>query len=302
MQREGSTTDRKRVAAGVALALFTVSIWGSWFIVTRLGVLHSLKPTDVVALRFGTAAILTFPIVLRHGFGFARLGAARVLALVAGAGAPYLLVCVSGLSLAPAAQGGALTPGVMPLWVALLGIMFLGERPSRPRQIGLAMIFMGALAIVGFESLGGSSERLLGQALLIAAGLMWAIYTVILRGSGLTAMHAVAIVSSLSAIFYLPIYVLFLHPSLPAMPIDGVFFHALYQGAFAGVLAMLTWNRAVELLGPSRASPFAALAPVLALLAAIPALGESPTPAEWIGTLLISCGVPLATGALDRPA
>jgi drug/metabolite transporter (DMT)-like permease len=221
---------------------------------------------------------------------------------MAGAGAPYLLVCVSGLSLAPAAQGGALTPGVMPLWVALLGILFLGERPSRPRQIGLAMILIGAFAIIGFESLGGSNERLLGQALLVAAGLMWAIYTVILRGSGLSAMHAVAIVASLSAIFYLPIYLLFLHPSLPTMPLDSVLLHALYQGAFAGVLAMLTWNRAVALLGPARASPFAALAPVLALLAAIPVLGEIPTVAEWMGTLLISCGVPLATGALDTRA
>jgi drug/metabolite transporter (DMT)-like permease len=293
-------TDIKRVVAGVALALFTVSIWSTWFIITRLGVLHSMHAADVVAARFSIAALITLPIALKHGFGIRQIGLLRTAALVFGAGAPYFIVICSGLTLAPAAQGGALKPGVMPLWVLLLGVVFLGERPSRPRQIGLVLILVGALTIVGFETLGGSNERLLGQALLIAAGLMWAIYTVVLRSSGLGAIHAVAIVAVWSALLYLPVYLLFLHPALLSMPLKDVAFHTFYQGVFAGVLAMLTWNRAVALLGASRAAPFAALAPVLALLTAIPVLHEIPTPAEWIGTLLISCGVPLATGALDR--
>jgi drug/metabolite transporter (DMT)-like permease len=294
--------ERKTVWLGAVFALFTVSIWSSWFIVTRLGVLHSMHPADIVAARFGTAAIIMLPIALKHGFGFRQIGAWRTLALIFGAGAPYFIVICSGLALAPAAQGGALTPGVMPLWVLLLGVVFLGERPSRPRQIGLVLITVGALTIVGFESLGGSNERLLGQALLIAAGLMWAIYTVVQRGAGVTSIHAVAIVTVWSAILYMPVYFLILDPQLPSMPRKDVAFHCLYQGVFAGVIAMLTWNRAVSLLGASRAAPFAALAPVLALLAAIPFLGEIPSHAEWIGTLLISCGVPLATGALDRKA
>ncbi|GIL39420.1 DMT family transporter [Roseiterribacter gracilis] len=294
--------DRKKLWLGGAFALLTVTIWASWFIVTRLGVLHAMHAVDVVAARFGTAAIITLPIAIKHGFGIRQIGIWRTAALVFGAGAPYFIVICSGLTLAPAAQGGALTPGVMPLWVLLLGVVFLRERPSRPRQIGLLLILVGALAIVGFEALGGSNERLLGQALLIAAGLMWAIYTVALRGAGVTPIHAVAIVAVWSAILYLPVYVLFLHPSLPSMPFKDVAFHCFYQGVFAGVVAMLTWNRAVALLGASRAAPFAALAPVLALLAAIPFLNEIPTHAEWIGTLLISCGVPLATGALDRKA
>lgn len=291
---------KRKLWLGFGCALLTVTIWSSWFIVTRLGVLHSMQPPDVVAARYFTAALITLPIAVRHGFGIRQIGLARTAGLVLGAGAPYFIVICSGLALAPAAQGGALTPGVLPLWVLLLGMVFFGDRPSRPRQVGLVLILLGALAIVGFESLGGSNERLLGQALLIAAGLLWAIYTVVLRGAGLTPIHAVSIVAVWSALLYAPVYFLLLHPQLPSMPLQDVAFHCLYQGLFAGVVAMVTWNRSVALLGASRAAPFAALAPVLALLAAIPFLDEIPTHAEWVGTLLISCGVPLATGALDR--
>jgi drug/metabolite transporter (DMT)-like permease len=223
-----------------------------------------------------------------------------VLALATTAGAPYVLVAAGGLSLAPAGQGGALIPGVLPLWVTLLGMLFLGEHPSRRRGAGLLLILFGAAAIVGIEGIGQSSSQLLGQILLLSSSCMWAIYTLLNRRTGLTSLHATAIITTVSAAFYLPVYVLFLHPTLAEAPLPAVLFQAVYQGVAISLLALIGWNRALALLGSTGVAPFASLVPVLTLFAAIPILGEVPTPVEWIGTALISFGVPLASGALDR--
>jgi drug/metabolite transporter (DMT)-like permease len=293
---------KKQLWLGIAWAVFTIFLWASWQIATRFGVTRSMSVFDLVAVRFAVAALVMLPIVLRQGLAVRRLGLGTVLVLAATAGAPYVLVAAGGLSLAPAGQGGALIAGVLPLWVTLLGAVFLGERPSRWHGVGLALIFLGAAAIVGVEGIGQSSSQLFGQILLLSASAMYAIYSLVNRRAGLSSLHATAIVSVLSAAFYLPVYVLFLHPTLFEASLQSVLFQAVYQGAIVSLLALIGWNRALALLGPARLAPFASLVPVLTLLAAIPILGEVPTPIEWAGTILISLGVPLASGALGRRA
>jgi drug/metabolite transporter (DMT)-like permease len=293
-------TDRKRSLLGAAWALGTVVLWASWQIATRFGVTRSMSVFDLVAVRFAVAAAVMLPIVLRQGLAIRRLGLPTVLVLAATAGAPYVLVAAGGLSLAPAGQGGALIPGVLPLWVALFAMLFLGERPSRSAMLGLALIFVGAVAIVGFEGIGQSASQLFGQLLLLASSAMYAVYTLLGRRAGLHPLHATAIVSVVSALGFLPIYVLFLHPTLDEAPMPALLFQALYQGVLISLGALIGWNRALALLGPARLAPYASLVPVLTLVAAIPILGETPGAAEWVATILISCGVPLASGALGR--
>jgi len=64
---------------------------------------------------------------IRRGLALDRLGWIGVAAVVMGCGAPMVLLVNAGLLFAPAAHGGALFPGVMPLMVALLAAAILGE-------------------------------------------------------------------------------------------------------------------------------------------------------------------------------
>src|SRR5262249_55664158 len=57
-----------------------------------------------------------------------------------------LLVNV-GLLFAPAAHGGALFPGVMPLMVAILAAAILKEPFTPPKTVGPALIVIGAIGI-----------------------------------------------------------------------------------------------------------------------------------------------------------
>ncbi len=60
---------------------------------------------------------------------------------------------------------------------------------------------------------------------------------------------------------------------------------------------MVAYARAVNILGASLASSFASLVPVLAMLAAIPLLGEVPGRSDVMGITVITAGVFLASGA-----
>ncbi len=290
-------TTQGSVAAGVAWALFAILIWSGWFVLTRLSMVESLSAYDIAALRFGTAGLVLLPVVLRKGLGLGQVRPLVLGALVAGAGAPYALVVTGGLFFAPASHGSALTPGVMPLWVALLSMAFLGEVLPARRKLGLALILGGVLAIAGVGVILSEGRQWLGHLLFLTAALMWACYTVALRRSGLSALHGTALVAVWSMVLYLPVYAAFLEPAIPSARPGPILFAVLYQGVMSSVVSLIAYTRAVAILGASRAAAFASLNPVLGLLIAIPVLGEIPSGLDLVGILLVSAGVYFATGA-----
>jgi drug/metabolite transporter (DMT)-like permease len=123
---------------------------------------------------------------------------------------------------------------------------------------------------------------------------------VAMRRWGVGAMHAVAIVSVISAVLYLPPYFLWFADRLWSAPAGEIAFQAFYQGVAMGVVSTLCFSRAIGLLGAGRGAAIMAMVPVLATLLAIPVLGEWPTAADCIAIAAICAGVLLATGARLR--
>ncbi len=68
------------------------------------------------------------------------------------------------------------------------------------------------------------------------------------------------------------------------------------------VVAILSFNRAVNLLGQSAAAAIMALVPVVASILAIQILNESPSVATAIAILVIATGVVLAAGVTQAKA
>lgn len=274
-----------------------VSIWAGWIVVTRLGVTSNLTAMDIAALRFGVAGLILLPVVLRRGLAIDRLGPVGFVALAAGGGAPFVLVVGVGLLFAPAAHAGALFPGVMPLFVALLATFFLKERLFPSQKIGLGLILFGMLAIGGFALPTPNGMQYVGHSLFVCAAFLWACYTVSMRRGRLDGLHAAAIASVMSMVIYLPIYAIFFADGLLDVPVVDLAFQAFYQGLLTMVVSLFLYGRAVALLGASNGAAFGALSPAIAALLAIPVLGEVPTVPVWTGIGLITGGVYLASGA-----
>ena len=283
-----------KLSAGLLYGSLAALIWGAWPVVSRFGVQQSLTPYDITALRFGVAGLLLLPLIWRRGLG--GVGWIGALVLAAGAGVPYVLVTVGGLSLAPAGHAGVIVPSCMLTFSALGSWLFLGDRPGRTRLLGLAVIIGGVL-MIGWQGLAGSgAEVWTGDLMFVAGGLFWAIYTVGSRYWSVDPLHATALVSVLSMVLYLPIYPLFGEPQIFTAPLSETLFQGLFQGLFAAVLALLFYTRAVALLGASRGAVFAALVPGFAVLMAYPALGEVPSWRELLGVAVVSAGMVAALG------
>jgi len=268
--------------------------------VTRIGVTTSLDAWDIAALRFGLAGLVLLPVVWRRGWALDRLGWPRLVLLVSGAGAPYALVAAQGLRFAPAADAGALIPGVMPLFVAVLAAVFLAERFRASRKVGLVLILLGLVTIVGGSLAAGQLMDDLGRsgghALFLLAAFLWACFTVTMRWGGIAPLHATALVSVGSLVGYLPFYLLIAGDRILDAPIADIATQAIYQGLLATVVSLTLFGRAVAILGASSGAAFGALVPAMAALLAIPMLGEVPSASDWTGIAAISFGVYLASG------
>jgi drug/metabolite transporter (DMT)-like permease len=113
---------------------------------------------------------------------------------------------------------------------------------------------------------------------------------------GFTALHAAAVVSVVSAIWYLPVYWLLLPHRIAEAPMSAIVIQTIYQGVFVSIISLFAYARAVSLLGASLGASFASLVPVLAMLAAIPLLGELPRPIDYLGIAAVTLGVFLSSG------
>lgn len=290
-------------STGILAALFAVSVWAAWIPVTRLGVVTKLSAWDVSALRFGVAGLVLLPVLARRWREVPWRRVGPLAALVAGAGVPYLMAFGSGLTIANSGQGAVLGPGANSALVALFAFAVLAERPSRLRALGLAITLSGvALVILHDLTLGG--VRLGGFALILFASSLWATYTVASRLLHLEPVLNAAVVCVLNAALYLPFYVAGGGLArLAAAPAGDVWLQAIYQGLITSVFALIAYAFAVHRLGPTVASSFTPLSPVMAAVFGWLLLGDTLDGATALGLGLVAVGVVVASRApLQRVA
>jgi drug/metabolite transporter (DMT)-like permease len=286
-------SDRRR-GAGYLWATLSLMIFSGWFVITRFSVTRELQIWDIMALRFGIGALVLAPTILRPG---ARLSAAawrEGLLLCLLWGVPFVLLVALGLRLTSAAQAASIAPAAMPVFAGVVGGIVLGERQGTACWLGYGAIAVGLICLVGAGAASRGAPNLLGLAALLGAALLWAIYTIVFRGSGLSAMQAAALICTWSAILFLPVYAVFGLSRLALASPSELALQAVYQGVLMSCLAVMAFNRAVVLLGPSAATAIIALLPAVASLLAIPVLGEIPLPVQWAAIVIIGIGVGLA--------
>ncbi|BEU25732.1 DMT family transporter [Paraburkholderia sp. 22B1P] len=286
--------------AGFAWAALTVMIFSGWFVVTRFGVTRELRIWDIAALRFGIGAILLAPAVARRGchLPVARWGEGLIFAVLWGM--PFVLLVAFGLKLTSAAQAASVAPTLMPVFAGVFAWCFLRERQGRVRWLGYAAIITGLVCLLGAGAAVHGAPDIRGIAALTAAAAMWAVYTLLFRRSVLTPIQSAALICIWSTAVYLPAY-LFLGLSRFSLASPGeIALQALYQGVLMSGVALITYNRAVSLLGSSAATAVIALLPAIASIFAIPVLGETPSRAEWMSIVVIVLGVLLASRPLPE--
>ena len=280
-----STTDLMLLAMSV--------IWGVNFSVVKYGTMH-LPPLAFNGVRMSLALLTLGALTMaRGGLRMARRDIVALLALGLLGNGLYQILFIEGIARTRAGTV-ALILAAGPAFVALIGRIFGVERVSARGWMGIALSVAGiGLVSAGATAASSGSETMIGNALVLGGALCWAIFSVLIKPYanriGAAQLGTVTTAGGLAALL------LVAAPSLgraewSAVPV-GVWGALAYSGFGALALAGLLWVRGVRVLGPTRTAMYVNLQPVMALIVAWAALGETPTPAQLGGTGAIIAGV-----------
>lgn len=283
---------RQLAFAGMSLAML---IYGANFVVTRHAVLNGLTAHDLLAVRFATAGLMLIPVFGLKGWkDCAGVGWPRGLLLTVMSGFPMSYLMLTGLTMAPAAHGASIGPGMVTLIGIIGSVALFGAKLTRPLLLGVIIVICGlaALAFAGTKATN-LPNLFWGDLCFLGVGLLWGFYPLLLALWKLDGLKATAIVSVLS-MAYLPFYAMFFFRGFDVAPWYVIIFHAVNQGILNVVVGLLLWAWAAKVLGIGIVGRFPPVIPVIGTLLGIPILGEWPSLFQLVGIAMIVCGLMLA--------
>lgn len=301
-RRGGAFFALSPTATGTAAGISAAIIWATYLVFAKSGTGSGLMPQDFVLLRFGTAAAIMLPWLVRNDpRGLAGIGWRRAIILTLLAGPPFILLATGGYVFAPLAHGAVIQPSTITLASMFAAAVVLKERLTQDKLIGVALIVAGLAIIAGHASAMGGGHVWIGDLLFIAAGLSWTGFTILIKRWNLGALAVTAAVSTISAIIVVPAMLIWGDTSrITALPAATLAAQLIVQGALSGVLSVIAFGVAVRHLGAAKAGLFPAIVPAATLIIGTILTKAMPTPFEWTGAALATLGLITAIG-LVRP-
>jgi drug/metabolite transporter (DMT)-like permease len=277
--------------------LLMVFIWGINFSVVK-DAFAAVAPLAFNALRFPFAAAIVTVAHRRLSTSFwpARRDVPRLLVLGLLGNVVYQLCFVFGLANTRASTASVLLAGT-PIVTAVLSVALGHERLSRQVWAGVVIACSGIVLVVGAGSgTGGGRETMLGDLLMIAATIAWAVYSVgcrdLIRDNGAVAVTAWSLWAGTIGIILIGLPAVL---ALDARSLSlGTWLAVGYAGGMSVGVAYVLWSYGVRHLGNTRTSTYSNLVPVVAVIVAWLWLGEQPGPGQLGGAVIIIAGVMLA--------
>ncbi|MEE1673628.1 DMT family transporter [Agarivorans aestuarii] len=289
---------RQQRRLGFIAAIATIVIWSTYFLSLRSSALSPLSVLEISLFRYVIPAALLCPLLIKRWSKITAVAWPYLLGMIAGAGLPFFLCSAIAMSYTPVAQGSTLMPGVAPFFVTAIAVLVFKQPFERYKKIGLSAILIGVLLLLANSFNQSSSQQLLGQALFLGASLLWAVFTLSARQSGLSPLETAAVITIPNALI-LVIYVC-LNPShswgAGQVAIAELLSHMLIQGIIVGLLASCCYSFAISRLGAELSSALGSLTPVLASLLAFGLFAENLDPLTIFGIISTVIGVVIASG------
>ncbi|MFV8569613.1 DMT family transporter [Marinobacter sp. SBS5] len=287
--------------------VLTPLFWAGNAVVAR-GTVDSIPPLSMSFWRWVIALCILLPVglpgVWRHRQVIRQhLGSMLALATFSVAAFNSLLYYAA---LTTTATNIALINSTIPIFVALLAWLLLGDRTRPLQALGIGLAILGILTVVaqGDLSVLLNLQAQPGDLIMVAAVASWGLFSVLLRRQAVPLPPLTFLTTQilLGSCVLLPFYLTdlvffsggFSWSGSTALPL-------LYFAIFPGILAYGFWNYGVQQIGPAKAAIFMYLVPVFASVLASIFLDEALGAPHLIGGALILSGLLLATRVGRRP-
>lgn len=292
--------------SGPALLVLTMLFWSGSVVVGRAAA-DLVPPVLFTVLRWTGALAIAAPFAWPHLRAdwpalWARKGVVALLALL---GVVAYNILVYRALHSTTAVNASLMQSVMPLAILLATLLLFRERTGAVQIAAIGISIVGVLIIAA----GGSVETLRaltfnpGDGLVLLAVVAFAVYSAVLRLR--PAVHPMSFVAAtfLAGIVVLvPLAMLEFRAGARLVTTLPALLAIVYAGVFASFLAMVFYNRGVELIGAGRAGQYNHLMPVFGTLLAVVFLGEQLHVYHAAGIALIAAGLGLANYRPSRPS
>ncbi len=276
--------------------LFAVLVWGASFVATKVAVAE-VAPVTVVWLRFAIGVVvLGVAVVARRQFALIRMRDLGLFALLGLIGITFHQWLQSNALLTSRASTSGWIVATIPIFMALLGWIVLGERLGRRGLAGIGLAAAGALLVVSRGSLTTLAAGRLGapgDLLMLLSAPNWAVFSVLSRGT-LRSYPATRMMFYVMSLGWLFTSVLFF-AGAGTGDIARLSARGWASVAFLGVacsgLAYIAWYDALQHMAASSVGALLYLEPLVAMAVAAAVLAEPIGAATALGGALILLGV-----------
>ena len=189
-----------------------------------------------------------------------------------------------------------------PTLVLLLGILLYGKRASRHQWVGMAVSYVGVVAVFAHEVRLTGADVGLGAALVFGSAVSYALY---LSYSGelvrrLGALRLVGLASCVACVLCVGQFVLLRPMSVVAELGAEVWWLSVLNASLCTVLPVVLVMLSIERIGSALASQAGMVGPMSTLVMAALVLDEPLSPWLLLGTALVMSGVFICSRGQDR--
>jgi len=290
----------------VALTLLAGLLWGSSFVVIKIG-LETIDPYWFAFLRFAVATVIAVAYVVATG----RLGALRrllcrkLVILFGVANALGFILQFKGQTLTTAGKA-ALFVNVSTIFVAVGSRFMFRERfgPLKVLAVAAGMVGVFLVTTGGRLSIASPTE-FTGDMIVLGAAVAWTFFILldkrIVHGTDVDIRALTAAQVLLTSLTALPAALLLAPRSFPAL--DASWWAILYTAVFCTIIPFMLWTAGLRFISATVSTVILLVEILFAILLAAVLLGERLTPVGLVGAGLIAVAAFLATrGEFERTA
>lgn len=287
--------DRKRLFNILGI-LFAVTAWGGSFIATKIAIQY-VSPITVVWLRFAIGVvILGIAVIYRGQIFLPDLKTLLYFAVVGLIGITFHQWLQSNGLITSQAGTTAWIVATTPIFMALLGWVFLREKLLVYQILGIGLATIGVILVVSKGEFNLSNTGAFGEPgdlLILLSALNWAVFSILSRW-GLQRYSAAGMMFYVMFFGWVFTSVFFVSSSgyeqIPQLTRDG-WLAILFLGIACSGFAYIFWFDALQVIPASQVGSFLYVEPLVAMVIAWFVLQEPILIVSVVGGCAIILGV-----------